>query len=70
MNLQDGQEFLKLLLSKLEAVFAHSQRQVGTYGVPVLLTIQTHLHFVTWLSGSRIRGVLRSVALPTVNGMA
>lgn len=28
--LQDGQEFLKLLLSKLEVVFAASQRQVCT----------------------------------------
>ena len=27
--LQDGQEFLKLLLSKLEVVFAASQREVG-----------------------------------------
>lgn len=34
--LQDGQEFLKLLLSKLEVVFGASQRQVGGVGHCVL----------------------------------
>lgn len=29
--LQDGQEFLKLLLSKLEVVFGASQQQVSTW---------------------------------------
>ncbi len=42
-GLQDGQEFLKLLLSKLEVVFGASQREVST-NKPEQLSAAEHDH--------------------------